>query len=58
MLERAETQEAIGLNCSHLHPTRPPFAVATDVTVVGAVVSWFVFAYTDAYRCLEPKYER
>src|ERR1035438_6705509 len=23
MLERAETQEAIGLNCSHLHPTRP-----------------------------------
>src|SRR5664280_2158143 len=23
MLERADTQEAIGLNCSHLHPTRP-----------------------------------
>jgi hypothetical protein len=35
-----------------------PFAVATDLTVVGAVVSWFVFAYTDAYRCLEPKYQR
>jgi hypothetical protein len=33
-----------------------PFAVATDVTIVGGVVSWFVFAYTDAYQCLEPKY--
>jgi hypothetical protein len=35
-----------------------PLAVVTDVTVVGGVVSWFVFAYTDAYRCLEPKSQR
>jgi hypothetical protein len=35
-----------------------PLAVATDATVVGGVVFWFVLAYTDAYRCLEPRYRR
>jgi hypothetical protein len=35
-----------------------PLAVATDATVVGGVVFWFVLAYTDAYRCLEPRYQR
>src|ERR1017187_1213335 len=35
-----------------------PLAVATDATVVGGVVFWFVSAYTDAYRCLEPRYQR